>query len=228
MKPTSPFNGHLIALDAGAAYHHFTFTDPALSAFFDEVVYLDDLCDAHLQRADAILVPCRTPAHRLRRWRDDLLRFAEQGGVLIVMGETQPDAWLMPLPTEPVATNYWWWLKGEDGLDLKPADENHDLFQYVSPADCRWHLHALHSPPQGHRSILNHASGQSVLFEGPLGRNGYLILTSLDPIYHHGSFFMPATTAFLTGFLPWVRKRLNQQLEGVLQHHATATDCSGQ
>ncbi|MEP4547674.1 MAG: hypothetical protein ABJ000_15950 [Saccharospirillum sp.] len=227
MSQPLSYSGHMIALDAGAAYHHFTFTDPALSPFFDEVVYLDDLTEAHLQRADAVLVPCRTPAHRLLPWRDDLLRFAEQGGLLVVMGETQPDSWLMPLPTEPVATNYWWWLTAEDGPELQPADDNHDLFQYVAFADCRWHLHALHTLPEGFCSILNHRSGQSVLLEGPLGREGYLILTSLDPMYHHGSFFMPATTAFLGGFLPWVRKRLNQQIEGALQHDDTATDCSG-
>jgi hypothetical protein len=31
------------------------------------------------------------------------------------------------------------------------------------------------------------------------------ILTSLDPFFHHGSHFMPATTRFPDGFLPWMR-----------------------
>ena len=36
---------------------------------------------------------------------------------------------------------------------------------------------------------------------------GRLIVSTLDPFYHHGSNFMPATTRFLDGFLPWARKR---------------------
>jgi len=35
---------------------------------------------------------------------------------------------------------------------------------------------------------------------------GQMILTTLDPFYHHGSHFMPATTRFLDGFLPWLRE----------------------
>lgn len=28
--------------------------------------------------------------------------------------------------------------------------------------------------------------------------------TSLDPMYHFGSYFMPATERFLDGLLPWL------------------------
>jgi hypothetical protein len=31
-----------------------------------------------------------------------------------------------------------------------------------------------------------------------------MVVTSLDPIGHVGSFFMAATERFLDGFLPWV------------------------
>ena len=34
--------------------------------------------------------------------------------------------------------------------------------------------------------------------------NGTLLMTTLDPTYHYGSYFMPATERFLDGFLPWV------------------------
>jgi hypothetical protein len=34
---------------------------------------------------------------------------------------------------------------------------------------------------------------------------GRLIAMTLDPCYHHGSHFMPATTTFLNGFLPALR-----------------------
>jgi hypothetical protein len=38
--------------------------------------------------------------------------------------------------------------------------------------------------------------------------NGTLLMTTLDPTYHYGSYFMPATERFLDGFLPWVRAEL--------------------
>ncbi|MDF2725451.1 MAG: hypothetical protein K0Q59_5128, partial [Paenibacillus sp.] len=35
-------------------------------------------------------------------------------------------------------------------------------------------------------------------------RAGTLLLTTLDPEYHFGSYFMPATERFLDGFLSWL------------------------
>ena len=37
---------------------------------------------------------------------------------------------------------------------------------------------------------------------------GTLLVTTLDPTYHDGSYFMPATERFLDGFLPWARAEL--------------------
>jgi hypothetical protein len=33
-----------------------------------------------------------------------------------------------------------------------------------------------------------------------------VLATTLDPCYHHGSHFMPATTHFLKGFLAWLKE----------------------
>ena len=35
-----------------------------------------------------------------------------------------------------------------------------------------------------------------------------LIVTSLDPMFHVGSNFMPAAARFLERFLPWLRERM--------------------
>lgn len=40
-----------------------------------------------------------------------------------------------------------------------------------------------------------------------------MIVTSLDPVYHHGSRFMPATTRFLDRFLPNLRGLLETSAE---------------
>lgn len=45
----------------------------------------------------------------------------------------------------------------------------------------------------------------SVLYVDTVTPQGTLVVAALDPFYHHGSYFMPATTRFLDGFLPWLR-----------------------
>lgn len=200
----------LVALDAGAAYHHFTLTDPDFAGYFDEVIYLGDLTAEHLSRADGLLIPCRTPAERIKPWAEHLKHFIANGGLLVVMGETHPERWLNDIVSEPVETNYWWWLTEGETLGLSMAQDDHDLFGYLSLADCCWHLHGLYALPVGARSVIDHSSGKTVLFEDGTRGQGHLIVTSLDPMYHHGGFFMPATTAFLKGFIPWVRQRLDQ------------------
>ena len=56
-----------------------------------------------------------------------------------------------------------------------------------------------------HTLQLPYAAIQDVTIHGRrLGTR--LIVSTLDPFYHHGSNFMPATTKFLDGFLPWARR----------------------
>ncbi|WP_395021680.1 hypothetical protein [Dongia sp.] len=52
-------------------------------------------------------------------------------------------------------------------------------------------------------------SGQPILYIDQVSTAGRIVLTSLDPFYHHGSYFMPAATRFLDGFLPWMREELD-------------------
>lgn len=42
-----------------------------------------------------------------------------------------------------------------------------------------------------------------LLYDDRVSAPGRLIVSTLDPFYHHGSHFMPATTRFLDGFLAW-------------------------
>jgi hypothetical protein len=54
--------------------------------------------------------------------------------------------------------------------------------------------------------LRDDASGRAVLYEDRVSTPGRLIAMSLDPFYHHGCNFMPATTRFLERFLPWLRR----------------------
>jgi len=40
----------------------------------------------------------------------------------------------------------------------------------------------------------------------PRGRSRAVRGHRLDPFFHHGTYFMPAATRFLDGFLPWLRE----------------------
>lgn len=50
--------------------------------------------------------------------------------------------------------------------------------------------------------------GGSVLYLDQVSVARTLLLTTLDPFYHFGSYFVPATERFLDGFLPWVAEEL--------------------
>lgn len=199
----------LLALDSGTAYHHFSLNDPAIREHLDDILYLDDFRPRHLQAAQALLVPCRTPATQLKRYQDELHAFMAAGGWVIAMGETDHSAWLADIEVEARATNYWWWLEPGADLGLRFAHPEHDLFQFIDPGDAAWHIHGVFQPPADAVSLVDYRDEGSLLYERPVGA-GRLIATTLDPFYHHGNFFMPATTRFLHGFMPWLRHRLNQ------------------
>lgn len=50
--------------------------------------------------------------------------------------------------------------------------------------------------------LITTADGGAVMFEERLPAGGRWIVTTLDPDYHFGSYFMPATESFLEGFFP--------------------------
>ena len=60
-------------------------------------------------------------------------------------------------------------------------------------------------PPEGAEILIRDADGLPLLYVDAVSTAGRMIVTSLDPCYHHGSHFMPATTRFLAGFLPSLR-----------------------
>lgn len=46
--------------------------------------------------------------------------------------------------------------------------------------------------------------GGSLMYVDKVSTNGTWIVTTLDPDFHFGSYFMPATEHFLMGFIPWL------------------------
>ncbi|GAK08176.1 hypothetical protein [Geomicrobium sp. JCM 19038] len=80
----------------------------------------------------------------------------------------------------------------------------HDLFTYISLEDATWHQHGVFWPSQEADKLITTEDGGAVLYIDKTSTKGTWIVTTLDPDYHFGSYFMPATERFLNGFLPWL------------------------
>lgn len=196
----------LIAVNAGAAYHIESLEGPRYSALFDELIAPESLAGLTPDPESILLVPCRTPADRLLPHATALLRHLDAGGTVVAMGESDSHLWLPGIDFTGQSTNWWWWLEPGADLGVRIAAPKHALFQRLSLRDCTWHLHGTFVPPPDAEVLLVEGDGRPIHYIDRTTTAGTMIVTSLDPFYHHGSHFMPATTRFLDGFLPWLKK----------------------
>ncbi len=194
----------LAVLDAGTYYHHRTIYEPRYRAFFDEIIYTRDLPEADLSGVDTLLVSCRTDPSVLRPRREQIADFLASGKTVVAMGSTGHPDWLPDVNWTDTPTNFWWWKEGGE-IGLKLATPDHPLFNRLSLADVTWHYHGYFQVPDGAQSLVDVGDLGSIFYEDTVSTPGRLLITSLDPMYHHGSHFMPATTRFLDGFLPYLK-----------------------
>jgi hypothetical protein len=197
------------ALDAGTSYHAVALGG-RYAPLIDVRLYVPELARHDLAAFAAVIVTCRTPPDLLVEHGARLRGYLAGGGMLVVMGETAPDRWLPGVRLTPCETDWWWWLEPGADLGLEIADPDHPLLRRLALADATWHLHGTIDPPDGARSVIE-ARGGSILYDDEVSTPGRLVVTTLDPFYHHGSFFMPATTRFLDAFLPWVREAAGER-----------------
>ena len=194
----------LAVLDAGTYYHHRTIYEPRYRDFFDEIIYTRDLPEADLAGVDTLLVSCRTDPSVLRPRREQIADFLASGKTVVAMGSTGHPDWLPNVNWTDTPTNFWWWKEGGE-IGLKLATPDHALFNQLSLADVTWHYHGYFQVPDGAQSLVDVGDLGSIFYEDTVSTPGRLLITSLDPMYHHGSHFMPATTRFLDGFLPYLK-----------------------
>ncbi len=101
-------------------------------------------------------------------------------------------------------TNFWWWLDKDARSGLVQANPGHSLFQAITLEDATWHYHGVFWPPEGSDVLIALEDNGAILYIDKVSTAGTWIVTTLDPDYHFGSYFMPATERFLDGFLPWL------------------------
>jgi hypothetical protein len=195
----------LAALHPGAFYHCETLEGARYKDLFGRLIVPETLNEQVLSDVRTLMIPSRTNPDRLRPHLPLLMRFLGSGGTLVAMGETFQDTWLPNVSFTPVETNYWWWLQTGAKLGVSLANPDHPLMNGMQTEDVTWHLHGWYNPPEGVDTLITDGESRSIFYVDETSYRGRLVITSLDPCYHHGSHFMPATTRFLDRFLPNLR-----------------------
>jgi hypothetical protein len=193
----------IAALHPGAFYHIEALEGLRYAHLFDQLIRPEALTAEALAGARTLLVPCRTHPARVAPHWPLIERFLGRGGTLVAMGETFHDKWIPGVVLHPVPTDWWWWLSPGATLGVKIAAPAHPLLAGLTPRDTAWHLHGWFAARAGATAMIEDADGRAVMLEDAVTwQPGRVVMTTLDPFYHHGSHFMPATTRFLDRFLP--------------------------
>ncbi|MFD1254095.1 hypothetical protein DEVEQU_01364 [Devosia equisanguinis] len=203
----------ILAIHPGTYYHIESLESPRYAGYFDRLVRPEDLGTIRLADFAVVLIPCRTPADRMMPHREALRTYLDQGGTIIATGESDSQLFLPGIEFTPQPTNFWWWLTPGADLGVRIASPGHSLFSRLGEKDITWHLHGWFEVPAGAEVLAINESGKPILYVDEVTTSGRMIITSLDPFYHHGSHFMPATTRFLDGFLPWMRDQLDKETQ---------------
>lgn len=194
----------IAVLFSGNAPHTVTFNEPKYKRYIDALIYLPELAQTDLSRFDVLFIPSQLNKRMLLANTAKIHAFSEAGGIVCAFGP-QPWEWIPNQRWEDRETNFWWWLERGADSGLRLTNPQHDLFtNYLTLADATWHQHGVYWPVDGADVIISTVDGGAVLYIDQVSTNGTWIVTTLDPDYHFGSYFMPATERFLDGFFPWL------------------------
>jgi hypothetical protein len=200
----------ILAVHPGAYYHIESFEAPRYAGLFDRLVRPEDLAAERLEDHAVVLIPCRTPADRMEPHKQQLRAYLDNGGTIIATGESESQLFLPGIKFTPQPTNFWWWLTPGADLGVRITKPEHSLFERLAQRDLTWHLHGWFDVPDGAEVLAVNGENKPILYIDEVTTRGRMIITSLDPFFHHGSHFMPATTRFLDGFLPWMCDTLDK------------------
>ncbi|WP_018751645.1 hypothetical protein [Paenibacillus sanguinis] len=187
----------------GNAHQHRTFNQPRYRRWLEKIIYLPEMNDAALDEIEVLLVPSQLHTGLMACNKAAIDAFLKRGGTVVAWG-AQPTPLLPGHGWEFRPTNFWWWLEPEPKSGLVLTAPEFGLFQYVTLEDATWHHHGFFHPPAEARIIIEAEGEGAIFYVDKSSTPGTLIMMTLDPEYHYGSYFMPATERFLNGFFPWL------------------------
>ena len=202
--PTGPGRG-LAAVYGGSAQHHRALTTPKYARHLTGgSVYLPDLAGTDLTGYAGVILPERIHRGLLTAAAGRVRDLLDAGGTVFAFSGGEPLPEFLPgVRWEHRPTNYWWWLEPGADLGLRTPNPDHELFEHLTMRDCTWHYHGVLDPPDGAEVLVTLPTGEALLYLDRVSTAGTLVVSTLDPMSHYGSHFMPATERFLDGFLPW-------------------------
>lgn len=188
---------------SGHAPHYRTFHEPKFAQYINKLIYLPEFEETDLTPYDVLIVPSQLNSKLLLKAAPKIHAFADSGKVVVAFGP-QPWDWLPNQNWEHRPTNFWWWLEENADSGLRVKNEDHPFHKHFKLEYCIWHQHGVFWPPAHATTLVATADNGSVLYIDAQSSNGTWIITTLDPDYHFGSYFMPATEQFLEALFPWL------------------------
>ena len=206
-RPACPEPGRagLAAVFGGSASHYRALTRPRYARHVSGgLLYLPELASTDLTRYPGVLIPERLHRGLLEAAAPRIHELLDAGGTVFAFSGGEPVPEFLPgVSWEHRPTNYWWWLEPGESLGLRSPHPEHGLFDHLSLRDCTWHYHGVLHPPERADALVTLPTGEALLYVDEVSTPGRLVISTLDPLSHFGSYFMPATERFLNGFLPW-------------------------
>lgn len=184
-------------LEGGTYFHDFSICDPKVAHLIDRSVYLRDMRSEDLEGMDVLILMSRLNPDLLDEKKEMILAFRRGGGQLIVLADNHVEDWMEDVRHVSTEVNFWWWLEPNADSGLQIEAPHHPIFRYMDAKAVVWHYHGMFVCPDEAVSIVRCREGGSIFYEQPDGT----LLTTLDPDFHHGSFFMPSSTLFWHGLL---------------------------
>ncbi len=193
----------IAVLYSGNAHQYRTFTEPKYKKHIAELVYLPELKQDQMLQYDVLIVPSQLHQGLVTAQKAAIDQFLDAGKIVVSLG-AEVNNWFPAHHWENRPVNFWWWMEkdGESGLELTQPE--HPLFEFISLHDATWHYHGVFFPSSEVETLIQVKGDGAVFYIDKASTKGTLIMTTLDPEYHFGSYFMPATERFLDGFLPWL------------------------
>ena len=110
-------------------------------------------------------------------------------------------------------TEDWkWWMKPGGRMEAYQPNPDHSMARAIPLSDMCWHFFGAFRLPDGATPILNLDNDEGCLmYDQAVAGGGRLIASTIDPHTHHGRRFMPATTRFLNGFYPWLKREVQSR-----------------